>query len=257
LESYYQRAAWAGRLLLDGNLVLDSCIGNADAHSVHNMLFWAGDSLDTFGRVSCVEAQLYRAHAIESTDTVLLRAQIGSRNVPLRIVDSHACAAPADQCETVVCAQATLQIHTDRKTYEIRWTDGRTESAAFEALAYSLMRNNYESLFAVREGRADKPFSTLEDCRPFVELNDLAYLSSGAITSVDRSHCQVFDEKGSIGVAIRGLRETGAAFLASGDFPRPPAAPWAGPTPSSVTPADLGEFTVAWVAAHLAQRSRA
>ncbi|OGV83689.1 MAG: hypothetical protein A3K19_13715 [Lentisphaerae bacterium RIFOXYB12_FULL_65_16] len=255
-ESYYRRAAWAGRLMLDGKLVLDSCIGNADAHAVHNMLFWAGGSLDTFGRISRVEAQLYRAHCIESTDTVFLRALLAPGDVPLRIVDSHACAAPADLRETVVCAQATIQVHTDRKAYEIHWGDGGVESAAFEPLPFSLMRNNYESLFAVREGREIKPFTTLEDCRAFVALNDLAYRSSATITTVDRAHCEVYGEKESAGVAIRGLRETGAEFLASGDFPRLPDAPWAGPIPAPVTPTDLTGFDAAWVAARLARRDR-
>jgi len=40
--SYYTRADWAGRLMLNGRLVLDTAMGNARAHNVHNMLFWCG-----------------------------------------------------------------------------------------------------------------------------------------------------------------------------------------------------------------------
>ncbi|MEO5960438.1 MAG: Gfo/Idh/MocA family oxidoreductase, partial [Opitutaceae bacterium] len=38
--SYFVRNDWAGRLLIDGRVVLDSCFGNAMAHFVHNLLFW-------------------------------------------------------------------------------------------------------------------------------------------------------------------------------------------------------------------------
>ena len=57
---YYARASWAGRIEVDGHLVLDSCIGNALAHNVHNLLMWAAyDKLLAWADILEVEADLY------------------------------------------------------------------------------------------------------------------------------------------------------------------------------------------------------
>jgi predicted dehydrogenase len=72
--SYFTRNQWAGRLLVGDQLVLDSCFGNAMAHFVHNLLFWAGNrGLYSWGQPAAVRAELDRAHPIEGADTFLWR----------------------------------------------------------------------------------------------------------------------------------------------------------------------------------------
>src|SRR5690606_16855120 len=71
-SSYYERAPWAGRLAMQGGLVLDSCFGNAMAHHVHNLLFFAGEAGGfSWADIASARAELYRANAIESADTVV------------------------------------------------------------------------------------------------------------------------------------------------------------------------------------------
>ena len=51
---------------MEGELVLDVCMGNAVAHWVHNMLQWCGEGeVLSWADIDSVQAELYRAHAIE------------------------------------------------------------------------------------------------------------------------------------------------------------------------------------------------
>ena len=72
--SYYQRNDWAARLKTpDGAWVLDSPVNNATAHYLHNMLFLLGDRMETSAVPLSLEAELYRANAIENYDTAAMR----------------------------------------------------------------------------------------------------------------------------------------------------------------------------------------
>ena len=74
--SYYGRSSWAGALkTADGAWVLDSPANNATAHYLHNSLFVLGAD---GGRPLSVEAELYRANAIESFDTAAIRVETES-----------------------------------------------------------------------------------------------------------------------------------------------------------------------------------
>lgn len=73
LDSYYERNDWAGRLCVDDRWMLDSPYNNALAHELIMMLFLAGASQHKGACPVAVEAELYRAHLIESPDTACLR----------------------------------------------------------------------------------------------------------------------------------------------------------------------------------------
>ncbi len=72
---YYTRNRWAGRIQSDdGVWVLDSPVNNATAHYLHNMFYLLGDAPHTSTQPVDVQAELYRANAIENYDTAALRA---------------------------------------------------------------------------------------------------------------------------------------------------------------------------------------
>lgn len=79
--AYYQRNTWAGCLRdpATGRWVLDSPANNAMAHHLHNLLFLAGPDQSSSARPAAVEAELYRAYAIESADTVSCRLRTNER----------------------------------------------------------------------------------------------------------------------------------------------------------------------------------
>ena len=177
--AYFRRTPWAGRLLLeDGRVVADSCFGNAMSHHVHNLLFWAGSpELHSWTPLAAVRAELYRAHAIEGADTFFVEADTPG-GVTLRLATSHACSGASSQCETIHCEQAIIRYVVGRH-WEVRWNDGRAEHGALGP--FDALEANHLEYHRYLSGESARPATTLADCRPFVALNGLAYISSGSV----------------------------------------------------------------------------
>jgi len=89
-EGYYARNDWAGRKRgPEGAWVLDSPVQNAMAHDLHNMFYILGKETDGSARPVEVEAELYRANAIENFDTAAVRVRTGE-GVEILFLVSHA-----------------------------------------------------------------------------------------------------------------------------------------------------------------------
>jgi predicted dehydrogenase len=237
--SYFTRNNWAGRLLIDGRIVADSCLGNAMAHFVHNLLFWAGaDGLASWAQLAAVRAELYRAHAIEGADTFFVEAD-STTGVTLRCALSHACAGPSTHLEVVLCEKAALR-YAVGKQIEIRWNDGRVER--IEAEPFDALAENHLEFQAYLRGERDRPATTLVDSRPFVALNDLAYVSSARIAPIPAALLRpVRDEKEQKDYFdVAGLLAAQEKFLTRGVWPG--ADGWERETGAVATPADLPRF---------------
>ena len=191
--SYFARNNWAGRLLVDGHIVLDSCFGNAMAHFVHNLLFWTGGpELFSWAQIAAVRAELYRAHAIEGADTFFVETDT-SAGITMRFALSHACAGPSTHCEMVLCDKAVIR-YSVGGNIEIRWNDGRVEKSPLEP--FDPLQENHLDYIRYLRGERPRPATTLADSRPFVALNDLAYVSSGHIAAIPAAQVTgVRDEK--------------------------------------------------------------
>jgi predicted dehydrogenase len=74
-HSYYSRNAWAGRLKAGENWVLDSPVSNAMSHFLMVMLYLAGHEEAGLAKPVRQAAELYRAQAIDSFDTAVLRLE--------------------------------------------------------------------------------------------------------------------------------------------------------------------------------------
>jgi hypothetical protein len=92
-HAYYKRNDWAGKLETDGVAVNDSPFNNAVAHELMMMLFMAGDEERDAAWPFSVEAELYRANSIESTDTACMRIET-TECVPILFHSTHACQEP-------------------------------------------------------------------------------------------------------------------------------------------------------------------
>lgn len=88
-RKYYARG-WAGKLKAEsGSWILDSVANNAAAHYLHNMFFVLGDRIDASISLKQVEAEVYRANAIENFDTCMVRA-VTADNTQILFYASHA-----------------------------------------------------------------------------------------------------------------------------------------------------------------------
>jgi len=236
---YFSRARWAGRLKMDDRVVLDSCFGNANAHFVHNMLFWLGESrLSSWAQIKSVRAELYRAHAIEGADTFFVDAETQS-GATIRFAVTHACAGASSHCETILCEKAELSYIVGSHA-EVRWHDGRVER-----IDIGQFDGVYENHLAYQRyllGETTRPATGLVDSRPFVILNDLAHVSSGQITSFPADRLtDLRDEKEQKDyINVAGMSGAIERFLRQGEWPGPNG--WNRSTGEKVTPADLARF---------------
>jgi predicted dehydrogenase len=179
--SYFRRNEWAGRLMVGDHIVLDSCMGNALAHFVHNLLFWTGaKELFSWAELATVRAELYRAHAIEGADTFFVESKTKT-GVTLRFALSHACSGPSSQAEVVVCEKATLR-YIVGQTAEVRWHDGRLERIPL--VPFDGLEENHLEYYRYLRGETPRPATTLADSRSFVALNDLAHVSTGRVAVI-------------------------------------------------------------------------
>ncbi len=237
--SYFARNNWAGRLLMNDRVVLDSCFGNAMAHFVHNLLFWAGGpELFSWGQPAAVRAELYRAHAIEGADTFFVETDT-TAGVTMRFALSHACAGGSSQLEMVLCDKAVLR-YTVGRPIEIRWNDGRVEKISPEP--FDPLVENHLDYHRYLRGESPRPATTLIDSRAFVALNDLAHISSGRIAPIPAalvSHVREEKEQKDY-FNVHGMTATQENFLVRGAWPG--ANGWERAPGEVATAADLLRF---------------
>lgn len=88
-DSYYQRAAWAGRIWLDGHPVFDGSLFNPFAHVVHGALALAR-SLDPRWRPTRVTAERGSVRGIEADDLAALRIESSGIESPGRAATGSA-----------------------------------------------------------------------------------------------------------------------------------------------------------------------
>ncbi len=238
-ESYFARNEWAGRLVIDHGMVVDSCFGNAMAHFVHNLLFWTGGpDLFSWAQVAAVRAELYRGHAIQGADTFFVETDT-TDGVTMRFAVSHACSGKSAHCEMVLCDKATLRYAVGHQI-EVRWTDGRVERLGLDS--FDPLLENHLDYFRYLHGETARPATTLADSRPFVALNDLAYVSSATIAPIPAGLIsRVRDEKEQKDyLQVEGMIPVQESFLGRGVWPS--ANGWGHAPAELATRADLNRF---------------
>jgi hypothetical protein len=202
-------------------------------------LFWTGGpELLSWAKIAAVRAELYRAHAIEGADTFFVETDTAS-GITMRFALSHACAGPSTHCEIVLCDKAVIRYAVGGHL-EIRWTDGRVEKSQLEP--FDPLMENHLDYFRYLRGETPRPATTLADARPFVALNDLAYISSARIATIPPSMVSgVRDEKEQKDyLQVNGMTAVHDNFLVRGIWPS--ASGWGRAPADVVTPADLPRF---------------
>jgi len=116
-RSYYLRAGWAGRRHdAAGRPVFDEVLMNATAHFLHHALFLLGPAADAAATPSRSQAELYRAHTIETFDAAALDLEVAG--VPVSVLAAHCCAEANGP---------RFCIETDGGRIAYEWSDGQGE----------------------------------------------------------------------------------------------------------------------------------
>jgi predicted dehydrogenase len=229
-DAYYARADWAGRLLLNGRLVLDGPLGNAMAHLVHDAMHWAGPEPDAWAQPRRLRASLLRGHRIQGADTALVEVETGGALV--RIALTHAGGIEVGPCEELRCADAVIRMQPDVAERCRIVRSGRPDEVIMDQVGDHVIANLRQACQLTR-GKLARPATTLADARPFVQLNALAHVSTGRI-----------GQEPSCAGTIPGMLEVCARFLGDGRMPHDQGVAWA-TSPTWVTPADLPRLRAA------------
>jgi predicted dehydrogenase len=81
-QGYFTRSPWVGKLIHNGNYVLDGTVNNPFAHLLNNCLLLAGLKDKKYRVPNWVQAELYRSNNIEGEDTSCVRVMtVGNTEV--------------------------------------------------------------------------------------------------------------------------------------------------------------------------------
>lgn len=176
-HTYFQRTPWAGKLMLNGNYVLDGPICNALSHLLNNCLIaaGAGDPLRAVPRF--VQAELYHCNSIESEDTSCIRIEAANG-----VQIYHY----ATLCSSEISTPAIRVAGTEG---ELLWsfdnhltiTRGNGETNRIEFPSEDMIYSMYENLFDVLTSKQERLLSSIQDCRSFVLAANGAFTSTGII----------------------------------------------------------------------------
>lgn len=128
-RAYFRRNNWAGRLRVDGVAVHDSPLNNAFGHFVMLSLLFGGASADEL-RLQPDDAELFRAHAIESFDTGVVTFRT-ARGVRFWFGASH---VSAQAIEPEICVTGTAGTAGWRYEDEAWLVDGAGRREAWPVL---------------------------------------------------------------------------------------------------------------------------
>ncbi len=217
--AYYGRSRWPGKLMLDGQLVLDSVFGNAMAHYLHGMLFWGrNDAVWSWASAASVEAELYRAYEIESADTAFARGMLNT-GVSFRVAFSHACAETIDPVETLHCRDATVRLRRGSAT--VAWSTGRVEDIVADPVD-SHDRCIARVIAEVNGEAVEIPSVGLQQSASFVKMNALLYVAGATIHQVEGAVAN----SGPTTKSIQGVEQAGQRFITDGRLPSEQRMPW-------------------------------
>lgn len=222
--AYYARNDWAGKIFAGDIPVLDCPIGNAMAHFVHNLLYWAGtDTVWDWALPVTMEAELYRANDIENADTVFLRGTL-ENGCRFRLAASHACDEKAVQLEHVRTELAELE-HDVHGASRLSWTSGKVETTELEEFPF--LDHNIARYVDVVRGTEARPGTRLADTEAFIEFITLALLAGRTIHPVTETWIE--RDEDPLTCRIRDVESVCRTFMETGQFPSESGVPWGRP----------------------------
>lgn len=178
-NAYFNRSDWSGKLMLNGNWILDGSLNNSFAHGLSNSLYLAGTDLSSFAIPETVQAELYRlpSSESESTSSVRIKAANGTS-----ILCNFSLVAPSEMAPTTCIDTEVARIELiDFSSCRIQYHSGGLE------VRETYKENRIEMLESFQRSLIlDKSFDCeLEGCRPFTLAVNGAFESSGFQTPVD------------------------------------------------------------------------
>lgn len=115
-DSYWNRSRWAGRRVLDGVDIVDGTATNPFAHAVVSALHLAG--VKRRADIGAIDTDLFRANAIESDDTAVVRIET-TGDVLITCAFTLCAAMPAEPYLRVTGSLGTLRFRYTEDCLEL------------------------------------------------------------------------------------------------------------------------------------------
>lgn len=201
-DAYYQRAAWAGRMMFHGEVVFDGPATNALAHVLHTALYLGGEERDRFTVPLEVQAELYRVRPIEGYDLISLRAGLASGS-RLTAALTHAADRALPFRISVRGSDGWGSISDDGLSLETH--SGESFSVTENELKPFL--RCHAAFLDYLDGKRSGPHTGLLDALGFVQLTNAALLASGGVRTVPGQNVVQSGEDGERIYAVAGIAD--------------------------------------------------
>jgi predicted dehydrogenase len=232
-EGYYTRNDWAGKKRdAEGAWILDSPVQNAMAHDLHNMFYVLGKEKETSAKPAEVEAELYRANAIENFDTAAVRVRT-EEGVEILFLVSHA--SDEDRGPVVRYEFEKAVVRCDSRTSGLwaEFPDGTRRD--YGVPDEEPMNKLWRSIAGVREEGA-RPLCGLEAaasqtlCTNGIQdsMPDIRDFPAGMVRTVEGpgSRRLAVETPGAARRVVEGLDEALAGCYEAGRLPSEMGLPW-------------------------------
>ncbi len=222
LRSYYDRTRWAGKLVSEGQYVLDGTFNNPFAHLLYHSLLAAGGGAPGMYPES-VQAELYHVNDIEGDDVSCIRAVMANgASVHFYAMLCH----EVSDVPSIAVYGTRGEAHWNyQNKLTIRAQDGEEDLAFGPA---DLMRSMYQNLMEAIETPGRPLFSPIEACRCFVLVSNGAYESARAVRAIPGRFVTEREEGDSTVRLLPGLsgkmRDAAAKRQLYSEYPLPWAA---------------------------------
>jgi predicted dehydrogenase len=195
---------------------MDSPLSNAISHYANLVLFWLGDAFTTTARPLAVEAELYRANAIENYDTCALRIRFPG-DITALIYFTHACQRQIDPQITITGTRGTLTTGQGRTIVLRDEAGSEIERFYFTEQRHVLMVRQFAGW--VQGDPAAEVVATLEQAEPHLIICNGASEAT-AIRTVPASEIEVVAGRGGTPLhTIRGIEEAFTECARRGQLP--------------------------------------
>lgn len=234
---YYERARWAGRMMLDGDPVFDGPATNALAHVIHHIMYLAAPGRDRFDIPAEIQGEVYRAHQIESYDVACLRGRFAS-GVKFSATLTHA-------TEEEIPFRVEVK---GSKDYVLISDNGDLLQTSSRSLRCSesfveLMERGYRQFVRFVQGVESAPTTYLDDTRGYVCATNGMLRSSGGIHDIPPRWVRNYRAGDQYGLDVEGLSQAVEAAFQKGAMLSELDLPWSVKSPviavCDLSPAEL------------------
>lgn len=198
-DDYYARNGWAGRLKTGDSWVLDSPFNNALSHELAMILYLCGTLPETAAPIRSVQAELYRAHDIESADTCTMRIKT-RRGTTILYAVTHASETEFGPEMRFVGRRGSLLLTHQTATFDVR---GR----GVEAISLrddDSLRVTVADALVDRCRRGNAFICDLEIARAHTLVVNAVH-DSAMVHAIDPAHVRRVQDGGSVKTVVDGV----------------------------------------------------